>query len=61
MVGFIFLYRLTQFCGIAIPYVNEEYAQAATKDPYLKLVLRLISCYVVDPGEHPFVYFLVEI
>jgi replication fork protection complex subunit Tof1/Swi1 len=35
----------------AIPYVKEEQAEAATKDPYLKLVLRLIDCHVVEPGK----------
>jgi len=36
---------------IAIPYTKEEQAQAATKDPYLKLVLRLIDAHTEDAGE----------
>lgn len=40
-----------RYMRLAIPYVKEEQAQAATKDPYLKLVLRLIDCHVLDLGE----------
>lgn len=44
--------ELTDFAiSSAIPYVKEEQAEAATKDPYVKLVLRLIDCHVVDPGR----------
>ncbi|KAF9516043.1 hypothetical protein BS47DRAFT_1443938 [Hydnum rufescens UP504] len=40
---------LRRFEDYSIPYVKEEYAEAATKDPHLRLVLRLVECFVKDP------------
>jgi replication fork protection complex subunit Tof1/Swi1 len=35
-----------------IPYISDEQADAATKNPQLKLVFRLISFFILDDGEH---------
>lgn len=37
--------------SIVIPYVNDEEANAATKDPHLKLLFRLVKFCVRDPGK----------
>ena len=37
---------------IVIPYINDEHADAATKNPQLKLVFRLISFFILDEGTH---------
>jgi replication fork protection complex subunit Tof1/Swi1 len=34
-----------------IPYVSDEQADAATKNPQLKLVFRLLAFYILDEGE----------
>ena len=33
-----------------IPYVTDEQANAATKDPHLKLLFRLIKFQIMDEG-----------
>ena len=35
-----------------IPYISDEQADAATKNPHLKLVFRLISFFILDEGKH---------
>lgn len=37
-----------------IPYISDEQADAATKNPHLKLVFRLISFYILDEGSRAF-------
>jgi replication fork protection complex subunit Tof1/Swi1 len=34
-----------------IPYISDEQADAATKNPQLKLVFRLISFFILDEGK----------
>jgi replication fork protection complex subunit Tof1/Swi1 len=34
-----------------IPYVNDEQAEAATKNPQLKLIFRLLKFTVLDEGQ----------
>jgi hypothetical protein len=36
---------------IVIPYISDEQANAATKNPQLKLVFRLISFFILDEGK----------
>lgn len=36
-----------------IPYINDEQANAATKDPHLKLLFRLVNFAVRDDGKVP--------
>lgn len=38
-------------CAPVIPYVSDEEANAATKDPYLKLVFRLVKFSVLDESK----------
>lgn len=35
-----------------IPYISDEHADAATKNPQLKLVFRLVSFFILDEGKH---------
>ncbi|KZV75695.1 timeless-domain-containing protein [Peniophora sp. CONT] len=37
-----------QITDYLIPYINDDQAQAATRNPNLKLLLRLVHCYVQD-------------
>lgn len=34
-----------------IPYVNDEHADAACKNPHLKLVFRLVEFFILDEGR----------
>lgn len=34
-----------------IPYISDEQAEAATKNPHLKLLFRLVSFFVLDEGR----------
>lgn len=34
-----------------IPYISEDQAEAATKNPNLKLLFRLSKFYILDEGE----------
>lgn len=36
--------------GTVIPYTSDEHADAACKNPHLKLVFRLIECFILDEG-----------
>ena len=36
---------------IVIPYINDEQANAATKDPHLKLLFRLVNFFIRDEGK----------
>ena len=49
--GFYYIQKWPSRCGRAvIPYVNDEQADAATKDPHLKLLFRLLSFAVLAEG-----------
>ncbi len=39
------------FGSSVIPYVTDEKADAATKNPQLKLLFRLCKFYILDEGE----------
>ncbi|KAI0787003.1 timeless protein-domain-containing protein [Abortiporus biennis] len=39
---------ISKFTDYLIPYDSDEKAEAATKDPHLKLVFRLIHCFILD-------------
>jgi replication fork protection complex subunit Tof1/Swi1 len=52
------------FFFLEIPYVNDEHANAATKNPELKLLFRLCRFDIVDEGEFVdvdvFVFFFLK-
>lgn len=43
--------RLTIIFPSVIPYTSDEQADAATKNPNLKLLFRLSKFYILDDGE----------
>ncbi|THH17984.1 hypothetical protein EW146_g2907, partial [Bondarzewia mesenterica] len=38
------------FSDSVIPYISDEQADAATKNPQLKLMFRLVHCFILDEG-----------
>jgi replication fork protection complex subunit Tof1/Swi1 len=36
-----------------IPYLSDEQADAATKNPHLKLLFRLAKFFILDEGQLP--------
>lgn len=38
-------------CPLVIPYISDEHADAATKNPHLKLVFRLVKFYIQDESQ----------
>ncbi|EKM57133.1 uncharacterized protein PHACADRAFT_142335 [Phanerochaete carnosa HHB-10118-sp] len=43
---------MEKFTDYMIPYVSDEQADAATKDPHVKLVFRLLHFAILAEGEH---------
>jgi hypothetical protein len=41
-----------------IPYTTDAQASAATRNPQLKLMFRLVHFYLQDEGRQPFVFFV---
>jgi hypothetical protein len=47
-------------CAKVIPYTTDAQANAATKNPQLKLIFRLVHCHVRDEGELRVLLFKME-
>lgn len=54
-----FFNYITKF-NLVIPYINDEQADAATKNPHFKLMCRLVNFYVLDESklQIPFIFSL---
>jgi hypothetical protein len=46
----LFEFTLIPF-NLVIPYLSDEHADAATKNPHLKLLFRLAKFYIQDEGK----------